>query len=84
MRGAHGERFGQETSPERDERSQWATFRARNVAREGHESPLEGGLQVLGDGFSEVLYLDGVRDGFGEGLETERAGGDYGLRVASQ
>ena len=42
------------------------------------------GLKMVGDEFCEVFDLDSVRDGLREGLETERTGGDYGLRVVCQ
>jgi hypothetical protein len=39
---------------------------------------------VSGNGFGEVLYLDSLGNGLGEGLEAERASRDYGLRIVGQ
>ncbi|MFR8804345.1 MAG: hypothetical protein ACLVGR_07695 [Anaerovoracaceae bacterium] len=39
---------------------------------------------MSGNGFGEVLYLDSLGNGLGEGLEAERAGSDYGLRIVYQ
>ena len=39
---------------------------------------------MSGNGFGEVLYLDSLGNGLGEGLEAERAGSDYGLRIVGQ
>lgn len=45
---------------------------------------VRSGLQVSGNGFGEVLYLDSLGNGLGEGLEAERASRDYGLRIVGQ
>lgn len=38
----------------------------------------------VGKRFGEVLYLDSLGNGLGEGLEAERASRDYGLRIVGQ